>query len=171
MSDSHSGIILLRAIDSVREAIVSSHSVKLRSRLIHHGRPVFSTIFRYLRSPIIGNDHSLIVGRIYPEVMVITVRSIGPFKSLTSISGFVITHIEHIERLLILRIGIDSRIVPSTLTQISVFIYPFPSLSGIFGGKYSPVIIFNDCIESVGIFRRNSNSHDAKQSFGESSFS
>ena len=76
MIDTHGRIILLRPIDSVREMIICGHPIKLGCGLIHICRPRFTSIKRYLRSAIICNDHSLIILRVNPKVMMVTMRGI-----------------------------------------------------------------------------------------------
>ena len=170
MANSNGRVVLLCTVDSVRETVVRGHSIKLRGWLVHHGSPVGTTILRNLGTAIIGDNHALVVGRINPQVMVVSMRSIRPFKGFTTIRGFMVTHIEDINGLLILGICKDPRIIPGTLTEATVFIYQRPSLPSIFGGVDASFVVFNDGIQSIGILRRNGDPHDAQKSFWKSFF-
>src|SRR5688572_27766788 len=67
-------VVLLRTVEVVREFVVQVYLVDLRRDLIHLGRPGLTTIGRDVGAAVVGLHHDAAVGRIYPDVVVVTVR-------------------------------------------------------------------------------------------------
>ena len=85
MGNPHACVVLLRAVNTIRKLVVRGDSVKLSSRLIVVGCPVFTAIIGDLRTTIIGNYHSQIIRRVNPKVMVIAMGCVLQFKGLSPI--------------------------------------------------------------------------------------
>ena len=96
MRNSNGRIVLLCSINSIRKMIVRRQSVKLSCWLIHIGTPIFASIKGNLSTSIITNNHSLIIFRRNPQIMMISMRSIVRFVCFSTISGFMIIDIQHI---------------------------------------------------------------------------
>ena len=73
--DAHGRVVLLRAVDVVREVVVERDAVELRGRLVHAACvQVRPPSLRDVRAAVVALDHALrIVGR-DPQVVVVAVR-------------------------------------------------------------------------------------------------
>src|SRR5262245_20153119 len=73
-SNAHGRVLLLGAVDAIRDRVVGYDTIELRRRLIHVRRPRGAAVDRNLGAAVVGNDHSLRLGRIDPQVMMVAVR-------------------------------------------------------------------------------------------------
>ena len=113
--DSDGRVVLLRHINSIWEGIIRSNPVKLCRRLIVIGTPRFTAIKTYLGTTIIGHDHTVGIFRCNPKIVVVSVRCVVGFEGLSSIRTFMIAHVEYIDYIFIIGVGIDTGIVPRSL--------------------------------------------------------
>src|SRR5262249_27085670 len=70
--DADRPVVLLRAVHAVRPLVVGAHVIELRGRLVVDGRPGLSAVVRHARTAIVALDHPARVGRIDPEVMIVS---------------------------------------------------------------------------------------------------
>src|SRR6266511_4310441 len=69
--DANACIVLLRAVDVIRESVVHGNMVKLRGRLVILGRPRFSAVDRDTRPTVIGVRDPIRILWIDPEAVMI----------------------------------------------------------------------------------------------------
>src|SRR5262245_5123083 len=69
------GVILLRAVHVVRIPAVGSEVIELGGRLVVNGAETVSAVERDVRSTVVALNHPLVVLRVDPEVVVVTVGS------------------------------------------------------------------------------------------------
>ncbi len=72
--DAHRGVVLLGTIDPVGERSVCRQVIELASRLVVDTRPALAAIECHQRAAVIAQDHVAGIVRVYPEIMVVTVR-------------------------------------------------------------------------------------------------
>ena len=133
MQDAQGGVVLLCAIDAVREVVVGGHSIELRSGLVEVGRPGVAAVEADLTTTVIGHNHTGGVFRRNPQVMVIAVGRLSwhSLEGCTAIAGGEEADVEHIDAVFILTIGIDTGVVPGPLPQVSVVIGFGPGLAAV----------------------------------------
>ena len=133
MQDAQGGVVLLCAIDAVGEVVVGGYSVKLRCGLVEVGRPGVAAIEADLTATVIGNNHTGGVFRRNPQVMVVAMGWLSWYslEGCAAIAGGEEAHVEHIDAIFILTIGIDAGVVPGALPQVSVVIGFGPGLAAV----------------------------------------
>ena len=144
VQDAYRRVILLGTQDAIGEVIVGGNTVKLGGRLVVVGSPVFTSVKAYLGATVICDDHALVVFRGYPQVMVVAMRCTKGFESLAPVFGAVVAYIHHIHYIFILRIGINARVIPGALPQLTLAVGLFPGFSPVIGAEYTSVFIFQD---------------------------
>ena len=93
------GIVLLRAVDAIREGIVCGNAVKLRRGLIHVRGPCFAGIVADLGAAVVADDKPARVLRRDPEVVVVAVRCVLGLKRPPAIGGDVVGDVHHVNLL------------------------------------------------------------------------
>ena len=105
--NSHGRIILLRAVNVIWKIIVGRDAIKLRRRLILF-RPVFAAVERNVRAAVVAFDHSLIIVRRNPQVVIVRVRRADGRKSSAAVNRFMKLHVQNINRVGVLRVGVNA---------------------------------------------------------------
>ena len=85
--DANVGIVLLRAVNVVRERIVHSHMIKLRSRLVVLSGPVLAAISGDAGTAITRIGDTVRVRRIDPKTVMISVPCRHEVECLSAING------------------------------------------------------------------------------------
>jgi hypothetical protein len=125
--------------------VVGSHPVELGGRLIVVGTPVGAGVKTNLGTTVVRHDHTLIILRGDPHIVMITVRGIiGRLESMPTVRAFVITDIHDVDDIFILRIGKNARIIPGPLAQGATLIHQVPGLPTVIGAVDAPFFIFDD---------------------------
>jgi len=78
--DTDGRIVLLRAIDAVREIVVGSHVVELRRRLIILRGPILAAVDGNGCAAVIAVDDAIGIAGIDPETVVVAVGRIEAFR-------------------------------------------------------------------------------------------
>ena len=99
--------------------------------LVKYAGPALSTVEGHTGSPVIPLDHAPGIGRVNPEVVVITVGKGHVEKRSAAINRFPGLDIEHPESFRVLRVGIDMLVVPRTLPQIAFLAESLPALASV----------------------------------------
>jgi len=156
------GVVLLGNIDAIGESIVGGNTIELCGGLVVVGAPGGTPVIRNLCSPVVGDNHALVVFRSNPQVVVISVRSAMRFKGFSAIGGVVIGDIHYINAIDVLGVGINFCVVPSPLAQGTAFIYFGPRGSCIVRAiNPSLVFVFYDGPHPLWVYWRNGYPNDA----------
>ncbi len=115
-------VVLLRAIDPVRELIVRRDPIELRRRLIVLRRPGLSAVERDGGAAVVAQDHPARVVRIDPEIVVVSVghRQVG--EGLPAVGRLVHLDVREINGVGVPRIGSDPRVVPGALADLVIVV-------------------------------------------------
>jgi hypothetical protein len=113
--DTDAAVVLLRAVNTIRILIINGQMIKLGSRLVVDGRPRSAAIIRNTGPTIIALDHSLRVGWINPEIMVIAMRGGHFFKIAPAVSRFPHFQVEDIDGIRINRVSNHVAEVPGSI--------------------------------------------------------
>ena len=142
--DRDCGVVLLIAVDPVRKAGVHGHVVELGRRLVHISRPGLTAAVTDLGPTIIGNYHSLIILRRYPQIVMVAMRCIKCFKCFATILRAVIVYIHYINAVFILGVSINSRVIPCSLPEFSFTVNLIPVLAAVIRSKNTTFQRFNN---------------------------
>ena len=156
-SDTNRRVILLRAVDAVREVVVSRDPIELRRRLVLISRPCGTAVVRHLSAAIVSDQHAFGILRINPQVVVVAVRRSNGREVRTAIVGTPEADVQHIHFVNVVRPGVDPGVVPGSLTQVAIFVHASPGFSRIVTAEQTAVSRLNDCPNAVRIDRRDSN--------------
>ena len=114
--DAHRGVVLLRTVDVVRKIVVERDAIKLRRRLILFG-PASPAVVGDIRAAVVALDHPVGIVRSDPEIVVVAMRNIDRAKSDCAVIRFEEANVQNVNRIDVLRICIDTRVVPRALSQ------------------------------------------------------
>src|SRR5262249_14537583 len=129
--DGDGGVVLLRAVDPVREAVVGRDSVELCGRLVHDRGPGPPAVEGDVGAAVVGIDHPVGVVRVDPEVVVVAVRDPDGRVGPAAVVGAVAAGVEDIDRFGVLRVGVDPRVVPGALAQAVLGVDARPLLAAV----------------------------------------
>ena len=123
------GVVLLRAIEPIGEAVIDGDMVELGRGLIVLGRPGVPAVDGDAGAAIIAVDHALWVRRINPKPMVIAVQSRDQFPALAAVGGLEHAGVQHIDRVRSFRVCIGLGEVPGPLLDPAVGADQLPALA------------------------------------------
>ena len=165
--DADGRVVLLRAVNAVREGIVGGDTVELRRRLVHVRRPGCAGIVADLGATVVGNDQpARIIGR-DPQIVVVAVRGIPRLEGASTVRGDVVRHVHDVDAVGVLGIRIDAGVIPSALAQAPVRVEQFPGGAGIVRAVHAAVFVFDDGPNPVGVDRRHGDADDAVRPIGQ----
>src|SRR5215472_2683979 len=95
--------------------------------------------------------------------MIIAVRHANAGKGTPAITRSIETGIQHVNLVGIFGIGIDARVIPCALPEISLLVGFGPAPATVVGAKHAAVFGFNDGPQTFGIRGRDSNADDANR--------
>ena len=81
-------VVLLRAVNPVRKLVINIHPVNLCGRLVVNGGPGLSTVETDISAAIVALYHALVVERIYPKIVVVTMRCRNFVKIFSAVGRF-----------------------------------------------------------------------------------
>src|SRR5260221_2307303 len=84
----NTGVVLLRGIHAVRVLVVGVDAIELRGRLVVDRRPGLAAVEADAGAAIVALDHSVRIGRIDPEIMIIAVRRLDLREASAAIGRF-----------------------------------------------------------------------------------
>src|SRR5579859_41425 len=85
--DGDGGIVLQRAVNVVRNEVVSSYVVELRGGLIALGGPRLAAVMGDSGSAVVGVDHPVGMRGINPEAVIIAVRRTNDVERVAAVGG------------------------------------------------------------------------------------
>ena len=160
--DAHGGVVLLRAVDVVREILVERHAVELRGGLIVHGAPGAPAVARDGGAAVVALDHAVrIVGR-DPQVVIVAVRRAKVAERAAAVDRTVNAHIERVDRVGILRVGEDVRVIPGALPQDVLIVHLGPVAPAIVGAEQAAVGGLHQRPHALRIGRRDGDADAAE---------
>ena len=122
---------MLRAVDAVREGIVRGNAVELGRGLVHVRGPCFAGIVADLGAAVVGDNEPIGIIRRNPQIVVVTVGRVASFEGAPPVGRDVVRDVHDVDAVGVLGVGVDARVVPSTLAQAAVRIEQFPGSTGI----------------------------------------
>ena len=166
--DTDGGIILLRSKYAIRIMVVRTHPVELRRRLVHIRAPVVAAIKAHLCAAVVGNDHTVAIGGVDPEIVVIAMRRVDVAERFTAIGAFQKVYIEYVHDVLVFRIGEYLGIIPGTLADIVITALQGPVFTSVVTHVQSAIFILEQRIHFIGVGRTNGYPHNTPGAFGQS---
>src|SRR5712692_4670196 len=163
----HGGVVLLRAVDVVGEAVVRDDVVELRGGLVVLARPGFSAVHRDGGAAVVPVDHAPRVGGVDPQGVMVAVRHHQQGELLPAVGGAVGSGIEHIDRVGIRRVSDDVRVIPGALAEAVVVVDAAPFFAAIVGAVQTPLLGFDQRVDPVRVRRRNGNADTPQQPLGQ----
>ncbi len=115
--DPNGGVILLRAVNVVRKAIVCGDVVKLRGRLVVNAGPTLRSISGDGGPAVVAVDQAIWVCGIDPQSVVVPMRHAEHVESLAAIIRTVNAGIENVDRVGGFRISENVRVIPGALAE------------------------------------------------------
>ena len=96
--------------------------------------------------------------------MIIAVRHADASECPPAIVRSIEAGVEHVNRVGVLWIGIDARVIPCPLAEISLLICLRPVLAAVVRSKHTAVFGFDNRPDAIRISRRNRDAHDSDRS-------
>lgn len=150
--DADRRIILLRAADVIRNVARGGHVIQLRGRIRLSG-PCLAAVDGHVRAAIVRFDHALGIVRGDPEVVIIAVRRADDLERFPGVGGLEERRVQHVDRILLLGIGVDARIVERALPQAPVFIDAIPCRARVVGAEQAAVLGFDHRVDAIRVGR------------------
>ncbi len=151
--DADRRVVLLAAVDVVRELVVGDHAVELRRRLVLLRRPARAAVEADVRAAVVRVDHHVVVGRVDPQVVIVAMRNAHGRERAPSVDRAHERSIEHDDRVLVLRIGKDLHVVPGASLDRAVLAQVLPAAAAVVG-TIEPalaVLRLDDRVDAVGV--------------------
>src|SRR5439155_7320571 len=123
--DAERAVVLLGAADVVRHLMSGGDVVRLRRREGERG-PGAPGVGGDGAAPVVGVDHPVGIAGIDPEVVVVAVGGRDVVEGDAAVGGAVHAGVEHVDRVLALRVGVDPRVVEGALAELAVGVGALP---------------------------------------------
>ena len=120
--DRDGGVVLLATVDPERRLIVGADAVKLRRGLVHDAGPGLAAVKGHGCATVVAVDHVLVIVRVDPVIVVIAVWRGHFFPGLAAIDRLHHRHVQHVDGILVHRVGRDVDVVPGARVQHAVAI-------------------------------------------------
>src|SRR6266567_7786898 len=118
--DNDRRVVLLRAVEFVRELVVDPDAIDLRGRLIHLRRPGASAIGGDVGPSVVRLDHYLAVFGVNPDIVIVTVRHAKGDERFAAIDGLEETFGSSVYGVGVGRVSTERHIIEWTLNQRSL---------------------------------------------------
>src|SRR3984893_10595235 len=148
--DGDRGVVLLGAVDAIGPVIVHDDVIELRRWLVVLLSPAVAAIDGNGRAAVITVDHAPGIARVYPQRVMITVRSRQQLEILAAVAGAKCAGIQHVHGIERDRIREDVRVVPGTLPEAVIGIDPRPAAATVIGAEDSALLRLAGGIDEVG---------------------
>ena len=160
------GIVLLRAVEAIRELVVGGDVIELCRELVVDGRPGVAAVVRDTGAAVVALDHALRVARVDPQVMIVAMRRGHLRKCFAAVDGFPALVVEDPYRVGVLRVGKDVLVVPRTALQVAFITDQFPGGATIVGAVQATVLSLDGGPYAPRFGRRHGDAHAAFEAFG-----
>ena len=163
--DADRRVVLLGRVDAIREGAVGDDVVELRRRLVPVGGPAHPAREGDLRAAIVRDRHEPLVGGVDPEVVHIPVRDGDLGEGDPTVDRAPERGIEHIDHMLLLRVGAHMRVVPGALPQLVLRVGARPGGAAVVTAVQPPRgLRLDDRPDAIGVRPRDGEAdlpHDA----------
>ena len=149
-------VVLLSAIDPIRNLLISRYMVHLRRRLVVDRGPASAAIEGHTGTAVIPLDHALGVVRIDPQIMIISMRHLYLEKGASSIDRLPALDIQCPDSFWVLGISVDMLVIPRACPEVTVLAQPFPVLAAVIGSKERAILRVDDSPDTVLFSGRDS---------------
>ncbi len=152
----HRGVVLLRAVQPVRELLVHGHAVELRGRLVALAGPAAPTVERDRRPAVVALDHDVRVVGVDPQLVAVTVGDGGDGdERAPAVHGPVQQHVVDPDGVLVLRVGGHAHVVPRTVEELLLVGEPPPGVAAVVGAVHAALLVarLDDRPHAVGVGR------------------
>ena len=134
-------VVLLGAIHAVGPPVIHRDAIDLGRRLILHTRPGSAAVHGDLTTAVIAEDHVVGVIGVDPQRVRVAVVGADPLNRLAAVDRFPHRRVEYVHGVAIVRVGLNVRVVPMPLAQVSIAVDSLPALAGVVGAVQSAVRI------------------------------
>jgi hypothetical protein len=149
------GVVLLRAVDAVREFVVHVHVVELGGGLVVDRAEGLRGVEGDAGAAVVAFDQPAVVARVDPEVMVVAVGRRNFHEGFAAVGGLVHAQVEHVDRILVLRVGVDVHVVPGAAEQVGVVGELLPGRAKVVGAvEAGRVLRLDDGPDAARLHRR-----------------
>ena len=153
----------------VGKVVVCTHGVELRRRLVVFRGPTASAVEGDGRAAVVGVHHALVVSRIDPEAVIVTVRSANLLPVLSRVGGLVKAFGgKRVYRVAFLRVGENVAVIILARVHSKAPVHELPCLTCIVGTIDAAFVTPNGCPQAVGIDGRNRQTDLAHLRLGQS---
>ena len=128
-------VVLLSAINEIREAIVGNHMVELRRRLVPLRSPTCAAIGAYIGSAIVGFNHPVGIVGIDPKPVIVSMRNTNIPESLSAVIGAIHSCIKDVNTIYRARVGKDMRVIKRPLAIATVVVGQGPVFAPVIGAE------------------------------------
>ena len=97
--DGHSGVVLLGAVDVIREPVVGNDMVKLRCGLVIHAGPGIAAVSGNSGAAVVAIRETLGIGGIDPQRVIISVRRADSAEGLASVIRSIHRSVQDVHRI------------------------------------------------------------------------
>ncbi len=109
--------------------------IELPGRLVVDRRPCCAAVERHVRAAVVALDHPARIRRVDPQILVVTMLGRDRGECLSAVDRLPELQIEDIDRVAILRVSDDMRVVPGTATQVALITDALPVRATIVGAE------------------------------------
>ena len=165
----NSRIILLCAVQAVRELIVKCKAVELRGGLIELAAPCTTGIEGYAGTTVVALDHQVGVVWVDPEYVGIAMGYRDAGKTFAPINGLHKADVEVVHCIFVLGVGIYARVVPGALANAVIatdFGETFTTVFRAIQTTFGFFLGFHLYPNPGGLYRRNGDANPANQTCG-----
>ena len=138
------GVVLLRAVDPVRNAGVGGDVVELRGRLVVDRRPGVAAVERDAGAAVVALDHAARIGGVDPQIVIVAVRGRHAGEGLAAVGRLPRLQVEHPDGVGVLRIGEHVVVVPGALTQVALRARHLPGGAAVLGTEQGALLRLHD---------------------------
>ncbi len=128
------------------------------------GRPA---VVGDVRAAIVPLDHAERVAGVDPQVVIVTVRRADLFKRAAAVGRFPEADVEDVDRVLVLGIGVDVRVVPGPLPERPIVVDPGPGGTAILRPENAAFFGFDHRPDPLRVHRRDRDADLAEGALGQ----
>ena len=135
---------------------VRRHVVELRRRLVVQRRPRHAAVEAHARAPVVAVDHPTRVLRVDPQVVAVAVRHRHAGERPPPVRRHVGRALQHPDRVRVLRVREDVRVVPRPSPQRSVVARPLPRRPAVVRAVHAALLrLLHHRVHPAGARRRD----------------
>ena len=149
----HAGgaVVLLRAADVIRHVRGGEDVVELRGRKVLVG-PGLAAVDRDVGAAVVALDHAACgrSGAIHRSwLSPCGTRML--LQRLAAVGRLIERHVEDVDRVLRLRVGVDARVVEGALPDVAVVVHQLPRRARVVRQEHAAVLRLDDRVDAIGV--------------------